>query len=205
MNNWERQKNRMRQWGLKTVDNVPENIMKYLNENVTDDKWNARLAGHIKEEYRYKNWPSFVEQFILSQTNDEVLSNWLKKHSVLSSDKPFYLSNLWCNFQKKHEFNPIHDHSGLFSFIIFLKIPYDLKDEDKVFPTNSTGGSLASRLAFIFNDTMGDLYDLNIDVDKTFEGKMIMFPARLYHLVYPFYTSDDYRITVSGNINFWVE
>ena len=101
MNNWERQKNTMRQWGLKTVDNVPENIMKYLNENVTDDKWNARLAGHIKEEYRYKNWPSFVEQFILSQTNDEVLNNWLKKHSVLSSDKPFYLSNLWCNFQKK--------------------------------------------------------------------------------------------------------
>ena len=44
-----------------------------------------------------------------------------------------------------------------------------------------------------------------IDVDKSFEGKMLMFPAKLQHLVYPFYTSDKERITVSGNIKFYVE
>jgi hypothetical protein len=40
-----------------------------------------------------------------------------------------------------------------------------------------------------------------IDVDKSFEGKMLMFPNSAYHTVYPFYTSDDYRITVSGNLD----
>ena len=37
-------------------------------------------------------------------------------------------------------------------------------------------------------------------VDKTFEGKMLMFDASQMHYVSPFYTSNDYRITVSGNI-----
>ena len=44
-----------------------------------------------------------------------------------------------------------------------------------------------------------------IDVDKSFEGKMLVFPSKLQHLVYPFYTSDEHRITVSGNVNFWVD
>jgi len=29
-----------------------------------------------------------------------------------------------------------------------------------------------------------------------------MFPSLLAHCVYPFYTSDDYRISISGNIKF---
>jgi len=32
-----------------------------------------------------------------------------------------------------------------------------------------------------------------------------MFPSQLIHAVYPFYTSDEYRISVSGNIKFKVE
>ena len=42
-------------------------------------------------------------------------------------------------------------------------------------------------------------------VDKSFEGQMLMFPAPLQHIVYPFYTSDESRITVSGNIKLWVD
>jgi hypothetical protein len=29
---------------------------------------------------------------------------------------------------------------------------------------------------------------------------MAMFPSSLNHEVYPFYTSDDFRITIAGNI-----
>jgi hypothetical protein len=39
-----------------------------------------------------------------------------------------------------------------------------------------------------------------VPVDKTFEGKMLFFPATLSHSVNPFYTSDDYRISIAGNI-----
>ena len=39
-----------------------------------------------------------------------------------------------------------------------------------------------------------------IVVDRSYEGVMLIFPAWLQHMVTPFYTSDDYRISISGNI-----
>jgi hypothetical protein len=29
---------------------------------------------------------------------------------------------------------------------------------------------------------------------------MILFPAKMMHTVYPFYSSDDFRISISGNL-----
>ena len=43
-----------------------------------------------------------------------------------------------------------------------------------------------------------------LPVDKSFEGKMLMFSANQLHEVYPFYTSDDLRVTVSGNFKYKV-
>ena len=75
-----------------------------------------------------------------------------------------------------------------------------LKDEDEVFPKNTYNTPETSRLNFVTVDSMGGVFANKVNVDKSFEGKMLMFPAKLPHLVYPFYTSNKYRITVSGNI-----
>ena len=117
---------------------------------------------------------------------------------ILSKNVPYSLNSLWINLQKKYEFNPLHDHSGVLSFIIFLKIPYDLKKEDKVFaPTSSQYHT--SRLLFV-TSRFNKMHYILASVDKSYENKMLVFPANLHHEVYPFYTSNDYRITVSGNI-----
>ena len=41
------------------------------------------------------------------------------------------LRQCWVNYMKKYEFNPLHNHSGLYSFVIFVKIPFDLNNEFK--------------------------------------------------------------------------
>jgi hypothetical protein len=46
-----------------------------------------------------------------------------------------------------------------------------------------------------------DIVHESLDVDKTMEGIWLYFHQSLNHIVYPFYTSDDYRITISGNIH----
>jgi len=196
----------LKKWGILPIDNVPKDVIDYLNNNVSDEHANSILAGHIKEEYSYKDWPPFVENFILSNINSEepTLGQWLGKNKTLSKNVPLYLKSLWVNFQKKHEFNPLHDHTGLFSFIIFLKIPYNLEDEDKFFP-QPAGDYSTSRLSFVLTDYLGDVFELKLNVDKSFENKMIMFPSPLKHMVYPFYSTDEHRVTVSGNISLLVE
>ena len=71
-----------------------------------------------------------------------------------------------------------------------------------MFPNvNKSSSNTTSKLCFLVTDGMGDIITHLIDVDKSFEGKMLMFPAKMNHMVYPFFTSNDYRVTVSGNIN----
>ena len=202
--NWQNSKETLYRWGILPIDDVPSNVIDYLTNNIGNRSHNSSLAGPIKEEYLYENWPRFIDKFVLSKLQDPMLQGWTERQKQLTSNRPFVLNGMWANKQKKHEFNPAHDHAGVFSFIIFLKIPYDLEEEYKVFPQTSTKAS-ASNLVFLITDTLGEILDIDVPADKSFEGKMLMFPAKLKHLVYPFYTSDDYRITVSGNISFSVE
>ena len=102
---------------------------------------------------------------------------------------------------KKHEFNPVHTHEGLFSFVIFVQIPYSLKKEENYFGEVRAKQEIqTSKFNFLNTDHHGRIITTSVNVDKSFEGKMIMFPSHQTHLVYPFYTSNKYRITVSGNI-----
>jgi len=200
MNNWQKYKTIFSNAGILSVDNIPSNVINYLNQNITDIKFNHTLAGHIEKEYSYSNWPDYIDNFILKHTNENILKEYYNKLKFVSIKKPLYLKSLWVNLQKKHEFNPIHDHIGVYSFIIFLKIPYDLENENKVFPKNSDIEPSTSKLSFLLTDNLGDIVEIKISVDKSFENKMIMFPSKMKHLVYPFYTSDDLRMTVSGNV-----
>jgi len=167
-------------------------------------KKNKSLAGHIKEEYAMPGINQSFNNFLLSNASThEIFKVYNNRFNVLSENKPIYLDNFWVNYQKKYEFNPIHGHSGLYSFIIFVKIPYDLKKEQNYFPEVSKtldSRTQTSKLNFVNVEPNGQISTTTVPADKSFEGKMFMFPSKQRHLVYPFYTSDDYRITVSGNI-----
>jgi len=53
-----------------------------------------------------------------------------KAHSTLNYKAcEIELFNLWVNFQKKYEFNPFHMHDGLYSFVLWHKVPYKIDDE----------------------------------------------------------------------------
>jgi len=93
---------------------------------------NSKLIGHIKEEYVMDFPPDDIINMILSLI-DKRFDKYLENFKMLTRDVPIVLSNLWCNFQKKYEFNPPHDHSGVFSFVVFIKIPYSFKKEMKCF------------------------------------------------------------------------
>lgn len=157
---------------------------------------NKKLVGHIKHEYVLKENTRVLNPYIkhLAQYLSANLDKGDKKGY---GGNNYILKDLWVNFQKKHEFNPIHVHDGIFSFVIFMTVPYELNDEMKVFNAN---GDHASRLEFVYSNTLGRIIQYVLDINKSDEKSIVMFPASLNHVVYPFYTSNDYRITISGNV-----
>lgn len=159
---------------------------------------NNKLAGHIKEEYALDRPPDDIIRMLINMV-DKRFFKYLDTIRTLTKNLPFDLADVWCNFQKKHEFNPPHRHSGVFSFVIFIKIPYSLNKESKYFTINA-GNNYTSKFVFHVIDKFGKIETWPLHVDKSFEGKIVFFPASQVHEVFPFYTSNNYRITVSGNI-----
>ena len=112
------------------------------------------------------------------------------------------LNSLWVNYQYKHEFNPLHNHSGVFSFVIWLKVPTDWRDQYKLPHLKGTSIPQASDFQMIYHDIHGGLKHYTYYMSESSVGRMVFFPSTLNHLVYPFYESDEERVSISGNISF---
>ncbi len=192
------------------IEDVPKEIMETLWKEVNEiqkdfdhaSATNHTLAGNIQREYSLKDSISVVEPFAFNVA--ETYNELFKYNSNISVFKPgrldFAVDTLWVNFQKKYEFNPAHTHLGLYSFVIYLQIPYDLNEELAASPGVNSNKNLASAFEFFYVNSFGKITKNPIFMDKTWEGKMLLFPAECMHEVHPFYTSDDYRISVAGNI-----
>lgn len=170
------------------------------------EKANKELVGQIEDEYILTKSFPFMENLISPYVAKYIEENDLmQRYSVLNKDCPVKLNRLWVNLQKKYEFNPPHYHRGLVTFVIWLKIPYKLEEELKVHPGKNASESFAGAFSFYAPDVLGRI---NIDtflLDKSWEYKCVIFPSSLIHQVFPFYSSDKTRISVSGNFCFHIE
>ena len=119
----------------------------------------------------------------------------MQEFKMLTHSTPVISTTAWVNIQEKNEFIPNHSHDGIASYVIWVKIPYDPIEEGRE-------SNHISTFAFSYNTIIGSLRNRMLKVDKECEGVIMMFPARLQHCVYPFYTTDDRRISISGNIAF---
>lgn len=108
--------------------------------------------------------------------------------------------NIWINIQQAGDFVPFHQHSGMYSFVLWVQIPYSLSHNKKM-KIDRTDDHRVGTFNFVYPNSLGRLTTQTIDADNTMEGEMAIFPAELHHMVYPFYDCDDLRITISGNLN----
>ena len=149
------------------------------------------LAGNIEHEYQLTE----EQEKVIVPT---VIDLWTKSQKVDWNGK--WLSNSWVNFQKKHEFNPIHHHNGDYSFVIWLDIPYNIEDELNHPSVNNSNVPMASVFNLYYTDPYGNIAGRPFFLDKKDCGKFVIFKSNMPHSVYPFYTSDEYRVSISGNL-----
>mgnify|MGYP003634751248 CR=1 FL=1 len=192
------------------IDRVPQNVLNELGQQVNNlqsnfskgEKLNDKLAGEIEHEYLIKTQYQ-TKQYIkdLSQQFENESQYMVLNHNPLPTLKFEYY---WVNFQKKHEYNPIHCHTGVYSFVIWYQVPYTFENELKYTHKSNYEHCTHGRFTFVI-PTHSSFPDPNLqtqvlDIDKSKEGYIAIFPSSLNHTVYPFYSSDDYRITIAGNI-----
>lgn len=166
--------------------------------------YNYSLAGAIEHEYVMFKSAEAVKDFF-SHQKFNYHGKCLQLAYVPDKEGTGLLPSLWVNYQKKHEYNPIHNHDGTISFVIWVKIPYDLKDERNMPHIQTNRAPLLPAFTFLYSPIFtrqGTPVETHrIEVDSSYEGMCIVFPSKLQHMVTPFYTSDDFRISVSGNFN----
>tara|TARA_B110000503_G_scaffold12801_1_gene17435 strand:+ start:22393 stop:23052 length:660 start_codon:yes stop_codon:yes gene_type:complete len=189
---------------------LPDSIFSLLKDEVkkmqldleNNTQYQSTLAGHITHAYQIVDTVPLLAPFV-EHLVDIFNDRWNYKDTAIMSPLETFqteLSSCWVNFQQKYEFNPPHVHRGLMSFVIWVQIPYDLEQESAQFPL--TAEQKASKFQFHYTTSLGDIRTVTLNVDKSMEGVICLFPAAMMHSVNPFYTSDDYRISVSGNIGF---
>jgi hypothetical protein len=109
------------------------------------------------------------------------------------------LERIWVNLQRAGEFLPVHHHSGLYSFVIWVTIPYTMADEKDNTANPDLIKNRTANFEFVYTDALGKISNYPIPVDNSLEGKICIFPAELQHQVYPFYSSDRVRVSIAGN------
>lgn len=192
---------------------ISEELKNSLLSSSKDQKIpnNKNLAGRIDNEklFDYESHKKFEEQIIflikdyLKFVIDEQIDSVIKIENV-----GLILESLWVNFQKCNEYNPPHTHGGDISFVIYLDIPKQIKNETFVGHSTPNGS-----INFIYGNTTLSHKKENILIDllqpKTLithlpeNGEMFIFPSYLMHYVESFTSVDVERISVSGNVTLY--
>jgi len=187
---------------------IPPNIYQTLNKEIvdihTDDsntmKMNRALAGQITKEYQITKSRQLLDPY-LEEMGRAYQKEWNYYPKENPNDNKLTVESVWVNMQKKLEVNPLHNHDGTLSFVAWLHVPFKLEDERKVENVkNSRTMELASTFQFVYTNVLGTIANCPMFVESGWEGRIVMFPAKLLHIVYPFQTSDDYRISIAGNL-----
>ena len=200
-------------WELPNIpllrSRLPKPAMDFVWKKIEEAQDNYQsmkqeLAGNISESLKLED----TEDYFFKTFIKDVAERYINEFPLSSSKNPFndqiinqlYMKSFWVNFSKQHEFNPIHDHSGALSFVLWMRIPTTWQSQHESTASSESNLPSASNFQFFHTNILGINQGTTIFMDPIMEGCIFLFPSTLQHQVYPFYNSDEYRVSVSGNL-----
>ena len=194
---------------------LDQEIIDYLWKIIDISKTNNinfknKLAGNISQSLVLEDIDSFFYKSVCKplvqyyRKNNPLGGDPVSQNALLKPNTKLILNQFWVNYQYKTEFNPFHDHSGVYSFAIWMRIPYDFKEQKRLpqFSGIKENDILAGYFQFEYLDTLGTIRNYSYELSAINEGYMVFFPASLRHCVYPFYETDQPRISIAGNLSY---
>ena len=178
--------------------------MEYLWRCIDNRKESKKftLAGQIHESNALVDKSDWFWQHTLYPLCEEYYQEFgnLGSQVPVNQAHPYYLQQFWVNYQKQNEFNPVHGHGGVYSFVIWMKIPTKHSEQNNNPISLRSNSHVISAFEFQYTNILGQMTQYLYEMNPEMEGTILFFPARLLHCVYPFYNCDEDRISISGNI-----
>ena len=186
-------------------DTMPDSLLTKVKDMCSRAKdfaleANHALVGQIEEEWKINT--NLIDPEIRAYIHSNAMKyattwNYLDTLRCNKSSYPIDILDMWVNYQKKTEYNPIHNHSGVFSFVMWIDIPFSYDEEGNYSTAAKANTPQRGTFQFHYTNVLGGIVHHPLEAKA---GDFVMFPAGLMHSVYPFFTSDSYRVSVSGNL-----
>ena len=119
------------------------------------------LIGNISKSLIIEDRANFFYKKVLLPHVQQYRNNYhgdpIRPHVYGKVD--MVLNGFWVNYQYQHEFNPYHHHGGIYSFVVWLKIPYDWKEQHNLpfMEGMKDADRKASDFEFEYCDLLGDI------------------------------------------------
>ena len=179
---------------------LSEDEMDYLWKCIDEkgNEYKSALVGHIENSYELGGADHFYKTTVAPMINEyQTKFSNLGEKIPTTSGHPYVMSQWWVNYQRETEFNPIHNHNGVYSFVIWMKIPTNYAvQRDYMF-----NDSAVSNFEFQYINILGEMESFTYYMSGHMEGTMVLFPSKLKHQVYPFYNCKEQRVSIAGNIH----
>ena len=168
-------------------------------EDENKKSYNDKLAGEIENEWEipdYENLATAIDLPNISLTYFKVFASQNYEETEGDNTNVFQnvavfaqnleksgLNSAWFNDQRDNEYNPIHNHTGILSGVLYLKIPEYLPSRK----TEDTDGAIS----FVGTESKTDGIMTNSTLTISPKvGDLFLFASSLKHQVYPFRTVD---------------
>ena len=194
------------------INQVDDNIVKELDARIEETGGkpefdaSGQLAGRIKKQ-------THLDEVISESIRQDILKHCASFYEQTSGGQELPLStmsldSIWSNIQEAREYNPVHQHTGNFSFVIYTR--NDLEDlsvekmQDNEYDNKIVDYDNQKPLAGMIELFYGEGNWMNwtsfTHVPK--RGDILIFPSWLRHTVYAHYETGKIRISVAGNVSF---
>ena len=194
------------------INQVDDNIIKELDARIEETGGkpefdaSGQLAGRIKKQ-------THLDEVISESVKEDILKHCASFYEQTSGGQELPLStmsldSIWSNIQEAREYNPVHQHTGNFSFVIYTR--NDLEDlsvekmQDNEYDNKIVDYDNQKPLAGMIELFYGEGNWMNwtsfTHVPK--RGDILIFPSWLRHTVYAHYETGKIRISVAGNVSF---
>ena len=188
------------------VGKMDMDVIDEVNRDIESRRYNKDhkigadlLAGRVDTQVS-------IEDVVTENTKSHILDHvvtWAQSIGMEVYSEQLQIEGLWVNLQKEFEYNPIHAHDGMFSFVFYTKntIKRDVAINNQFDrATTKESRPLAGHIDLHYGEN--NFMNWTSMSHYPEKGDILIFPSWLNHSVYPFHDPQGERISVAGNVHY---